>query len=318
MRRRRVFLVGCPALLSAVAVMLGFVLATGASSAHTGARTVSTGSALLVSETRSASQPQGLIAFKRSDGIYLMQPNGSHVRPLKKGRGSPVGHALDLAWSPDGHRLAFAAEDTIWVIDADGRNLVSFVLAGATAAGSPTWSPDGRKIAYTAYRDGDRDIWVMNADGSEQRRLKRTPKLWDSNVDWKPTGGWLAFDSGGYAPYVYVMRTDGSGLHKVAPQRVSGNGDEQPDWSPDGRRIVYVNYDHEIWVMNANGQSPTGLTSPVGEAHPVWSPDGSKIAFSCRGLTCNATGIYVMDADGTSERRLTAGANPAWQPVSAR
>ncbi len=264
-------------------------------------------SALLAGGARSASQPQGLIAFTRDDGIYVMRPDGSNVRLLwREG-------ALDVAWSPDGSKLAVSRGRSVWVVNVDGSDPVRMARVGAS---SLSWSPDGRRIAFTRWYHADNpDVWIMNADGSGMHRLKRTPKGWDSNVDWKPTGGWLAFDSGGYVPYVYVMRTNGSSLHRVTPQPVSG---EQPDWSPDGRRIVFVNWDHEIWVMNANGRSQTRLTSQAGEAHPAWSPDGRKIAFSRGGLMSAASGVWVMNADGTSEKRLTAGANPAWQPVARR
>ena len=285
-------------------------------------------SALLAGGARSASQPQGLIAFTGNDGVYVMRPDGSDVRLLWRGFAGEV----DLAWSPNGSKLAVSGVNlagstsgrSIWIVNADGSDPVRVARA---AAWSLSWSADGRRIAFTAKRrSDDADVWVMNADGTNMRRIKRTPKLWDSNVDWKPTGGWLAFDSGSYVPYVYVMRTDGSGLHKVAPKQIEG---AQPDWSPDGRRIAYARpvafpetpnsiapENAEIWVMSASGTSQVRLTkNRLYDASPAWSADGQRIVFVRE--HSGTSEIWVINADGTSEKRLTTGGSPAWQPLGA-
>jgi TolB protein len=282
-------------------------------------------SALLVGGARSASQPQGLIAFTRdgADAVYVMRPDGADVRLVWRGSTGPT----DVAWFPDGSKLAVSTGRSIWVVNADGTDPVRVARVGAS---SLSWSADGRRIAFTSKDD----VWLMNADGSGMRRLMRTPKLSEGNVDWKPTGGWLAFDSGGWVPFVYVMRTDGSGLHRAA--RVEG---AQPDWSPDGSRIAYTRpvafpdavgsigpENGEIWVMNASGTSQVRLTkNRLYDELPAWSPDGRRIVF-VRGESGTPRGseIWVMNADGTSEKRLTTGASPspgasvAWQPVARR
>lgn len=281
------------------------------------ALTAALASALLVGGARSAGEPQGLIAFTREDGVYVMRPDGSDVRLLWRcGAG-------DVAWSPDGSKLAVSTWGrstgrSIWVVDADGSDLVRVARVDAS---SLSWSADGRRIAFTRwFRAGTSDIWLMNADGSNMRRLKRTPELFERNLDWRPTGGWLAFNAGGYVPLVYVMRTNGRDFRKLPPPpTLRGWPDSlDPDWSPDGRRIVFASVagpgtDPEIWVMNANGRRWVRLTeNRVDDGQPVWSPDGGRIAFSRE-----FAAIYAMNADGTGETRLTAGANPAWQPVAA-
>jgi Tol biopolymer transport system component len=267
-----------------------------------------------------ASETSEPIAFTRDKAVYVMGADGTGVRLLWQGKR----RVLDVAWFPDGAKLAVGTGALwgtrgggIWVMNADGSNPVR--VAGVPAA-SLTWSPDGRRIAFTRrYESDNPDIWVMDADGSNIRRLKRTP-LWEWNVDWKPTGGWLAFDRGGYVSQLYVIRTNGRNLQVIGSSTFWDA--REPDWSPDGRRLAFRalprgttgDADSEIWVMNANGTSPVRLTrNDVYDGSPAWSPDRRKIVF-VRGENPDSSEIYVMNADGTGARKLTKGASPAWQP----
>jgi TolB protein len=101
----------------------------------------------------------------------------------------------------------------------------------------PRWSPDGRRIVFATARDGDLEIYVMDADGSNQTRLTRSPGL-DTFPAWSPDGTRIAFVSRRDGnPDLYVMRADGTDVRRLTehPER-----DEQPAWHPDGRRLVFV------------------------------------------------------------------------------
>ena len=99
------------------------------------------------------------------------------------------------------------------------------------------WSPDGRKLAFVSRRDGNSEIYVINADGSEQENLTQHPAR-DSHPSWSRDGRKLAFVSrrDGNSE-IYVMNADGSGLRNVT--RAPSN-DLDPAWSPDGRAIAFV------------------------------------------------------------------------------
>jgi TolB protein len=283
-------------------------------------------SALLVGGARSANSAAELIAFTRDDGVYVVGIDGTGLHRLWQGKRTPT----DVTWSPDGRRLAFGTRRAgIWVMNADGSHPVP---VASVRAGSLTWSPDGRRIAFTSKGYGDNpDIWLMNADGSNIRLLKRTPALSERNVDWKPTGGWVAFDGpGGYVRGVYVMRTNGRNVRDLTltASQAWGIWSVEPDWSPDGRRIVLTSCPSttncEIWVTNASGKQRVQLTRTKNRVHdfsPVWSPDGRRIAF-LRGDLANDRSweIYVMNADGSGVRKLTpdrvAEGSPAWQPAT--
>ena len=133
----------------------------------------------------------------------------------------------------------------------------------------PVWSPDGRKIAFMSQRDGNSEVYVMNADGSGQRNLTRSPR-YEGGPAWSPDGRKIAFASGSRScragegcagnTDVYVMNADGSGQRRLtrAPR-----DDFVPAWSPDGRKIAFVSKrdgNPEIYVMNTDGSEQRNLT----------------------------------------------------------
>jgi TolB protein len=204
-------------------------------------------------------------------------------------------------------------------------------------AHSPTWSPDGGRLAFSLRstdHSTDKDIWVVNADGSEVRRLSRVPSLSAGHggsvdvvgsLDWSPDGGRIALTAAyGWDASIYVVNTNGTNLRRLAEAA-------DPHWSPDGRRIAFEQWppdptkhslgdaDSEIYVMAVDSGAMVRLTrNVVSDTGPVWSPDGRRIAF-VHGNLGESQEIYVMNADGTGVTRLThnqlADATPAWQPV---
>ena len=166
---------------------------------------------------------------------------------------------------------------------------------------SPAWSPDGRRIAFESERDGNDEIYVMNADGSGVARLTVNDAI-DGSPAWSPDGQRIAFDSTRDGnPELYVMNADGSGVTRLT---FNNARDWSPAWSPDGRRIAFdSNHDGnlEIYVMNADGSGVTRHThNQTHDGTPAWSPDGRHIAFHS-----NRDGrmdIYVMNAAGEPPR----------------
>jgi len=173
------------------------------------------------------------------------------------------------------------------------------------------------RIAFVSDRDGDFEIYRMNADGSGQTNLTNHSGQ-DYEPAWSPDRTKIAFVSSRDGNYeIYVMNADGTGQTRLTN---NGVGDFDPAWSPDGVKIAWASDrdgNYEIYVMNADGTGQTRLTNNgAGETYPAWSPDGAKIAF-----TSDRDGneeIYVMNANGTGQARLTN--NPAhdsdstWSP----
>ena len=202
-------------------------------------------------------------------------------------------------------------------------NLTRLILAGVVALGlAPLMvCVDAQaQIAFSSNREGNYEIYVMDINGKNPRRLTKNRHA-DLHPSWSPDGKRLVFSSkrdGGITYEIYVMDADGSN-----PQRLTNNGhnDYSPSWSPDGERIVFVSVG-EIYVMDTDGGNQQKLSQDDRKDNsPSWSPDGKRIAFTSEreGHFINDTGmtseIYVMDADGGNEHRLTVNRRYDWQPV---
>lgn len=190
----------------------------------------------------------------------------------------------------------------------------------------PAWSPNGETIAFSSNRDGTYDLWLMNPDGSNLRKLTNDP----SNARypaWAPSGTKIAFssDRNGVSD-IYVID-----LVTKAEQRITQNlgNATHPTWSPGGDRIVFattLNGSH-IWSINIDGSGARALTNgPSIDTDPQWSADGLYIAFTSNGRDRNRDGqidasgpdknVWVMDPDGQNQVQVTFDAaedtDPAW------
>ena len=179
--------------------------------------------------------------------------------------------------------------------------------------GSPSWSPDGGRVAFTSDRAGNYEIYVMDSDGSDVRRLTDHPGD-DGSPSWSPDGRSIAFSSDRAGDYeIYVMDSDGSNVRRLTDDP---GDDGSLSWSPDGRSIAFSSDragDYEIYVMDSDGSNVRRLTDRSGsDWEPSWSPDGRRIAFSS--ARDGDYEIYVMDSGGSNVRRLTDRSGSDWEP----
>jgi len=195
---------------------------------------------------------------------------------------------------------------------------------------APAWSPDGRTIVFVSWRDGNGEVYAMDADGSGPRNLTQNPAK-DVRPSWSPDGRSIAFvSSRNRQSEIYVMNADGSGKRSLTRHRAnddlptwSPDRLDLPTWSPDGRRIAFlrpatrrykmpgrdvIRRGYHLYVVNADGSGLRNLTSNWNEAvaysatsppprqvtQVVWSPDGRTIYF----------GRYLVRTDGSGARRL--------------
>jgi Tol biopolymer transport system component/predicted Ser/Thr protein kinase len=192
-------------------------------------------------------------------------------------------------------------------------------LVPLTPTPSPT--PYSGRIVFDSYRDGNLEIYVMNADGSGLKNLTNNP-AGDYVPSWSPDSTRIAFASKRDGNHeIYVMNADGSGQTRLTDDPAE---DYAPCWSLDSTHVAFQSDrdgDYEIYVMNADGSGQTRLTNnPANDHDPSWSPDCMHIAFySDRDGNQE---IYVMNADGSGQTRLTNNPAddyyPSWSPDGTR
>jgi len=150
-----------------------------------------------------------------------------------------------------------------------------------TATLPPLTGSGGGRIVFSSRRgEGDYAIYVMNADGTDKRRLTSNP-FEDEEAVWSPDVTQIAFNVDNYAGRcdIYVMNADGSNLRQLTTDGNAGG----PAWSPEGARIAFTRYGSgnsaDLYVMNADGTDPQRLTQTENGrvSSPAWSPDGTQI-----------------------------------------
>ena len=210
---------------------------------------------------------------------------------------------------------------------------------------SPAWSPDGHHLVFTRIVDDStcdgflycgEEIFTINADGSEERRLTFNTTF-DNSPVWSPDGAKIAlsrYERGSCVNFqcdydIFTMNPDGSDEVNLTHNDEANHG---PDWSPDGSQIAFSPTKNaccvgEIYKMNADGSDMKQLTfqSPsrgdwIISGSPAWSPDGTKIAFTADFAGLNHSEIQVINSDGSGVKRLTDSPGvkfgPDWQPLN--
>ena len=285
----------------------------------------------------------GFISEREDDTeIFEMRPDGSGATQLTHNTA-----VTDLSpdWSPEGSKIAFTSHQPgsvnfdIYIMNADGSN-PERLTRSPDGEFEPTWSPDGSQIAFErdiSLAEGVElpNIFVMNADRSDQAQLLPSRTSSEYAPDWSPDGSQIAFvrtEPGG--DQIYAVNIDGSDLTQLT--RDSDYTNSSPEWSPDGSKILFsrqfgtsVAAKTDVHVMNANGSDVENLTNQpeVNDGDATWSPDGRQIAFvrgDCSEFSPdvqNPCDIWRMRADGSSPTQITRNTDdnysPDWLPFGA-
>jgi TolB protein len=276
-------------------------------------------------EYPAAPSPDGaavlVVAAAEVQGLHMEQ-----LRLVPLNGGPPVkvteprGRARNPSWAPDGSWLV-AESDARGFSDVvrQAPRADAEVLGLATAREGnfePSVSPDGTQVVFVSSRDGDPELYVMKADGTDVRRLTHFHKE-DMAPRWSPDGQWISFSSDREGrTRLFVMRPDGTQLHAVSGPATVGE-EREPAWSPDGRKLAFVAASEgtkaRIWVVDVAGGEPVALTG--GQAvddQPAWSPEGKHLVF-----VSDRTGdveLFLMRADGSGQTRLTTARGSDWLP----
>lgn len=263
--------------------------------------------------------------------IYTINPDGGNNRKVIDASFGLNHHDC----SPDGKKFAavgYRGENfstwSIHVFDAEGTNLKRLTAAEGLWDSEPIWSPDGEQIVFTRIypNEGRREeIWLMNADGSNQHYLG----VEGFAAKWSLDGERFIYTAKRNDNYdIYTCSIEGGDERKLTDTTAN---ESFPAFSPDGRQIAYCAstgdysspdnaHTFEIYVMNSDGTGIRQLTdNDFCDMYPRWSPDGSRLAFASDRHETNKWEVYVMDPDGTNIQRVTnsppgiTAINPSWK-----
>ena len=296
------------------------------------------GTVAIASASASFRGSPGRIAF--DDGrtfpskIGSMNSDGSDVRILtERGDHWP-------RWSPDGSRLVFFshrepdgtddADAEIFVMSATGAEQTQLTF-NEVEDQVPMWTADGRIVWSRRSGPGQWDIWMMNPDGSGQRRVTSFDgaELWPSP---SPQGGRIAFSSnhGDGLFRIFVFRLDKNEVRQITSGALE---DWAPDWSPTGNDIVFTRetpapgtaagVDEDVYIVHADGTNLRQVTDEPdrSEIFPTWSPDGKEIVYPAIWDWFGPnwySEVTVKDLRSGVERRIgepNIGGAPHWQSL---
>jgi Tol biopolymer transport system component/serine/threonine protein kinase len=247
--------------------------------------------------------------------LYLIPLDGGIPRRMTGAKGPDLDQSP--AFSPDGRRLAYVVcsgvSRRVCAVDViDLREDYSpagpprRVVNTGRLVSSVAWTRDGMSVVYCTNARGPWELWRASLDGATAPERLEIPGEHSRDPAIAPAGNRLAFER-------LVDRTNVFALHRDAqpePVLVSSTSDDNPQFSPDGRRIAFSSRRsgdvEEIWVALADGSGARQLTHGPGRRQtlPAWSPDGREIAFESTGVN-SGSHIWVIPADGGTPRQET-------------
>jgi Tol biopolymer transport system component/DNA-binding winged helix-turn-helix (wHTH) protein len=266
------------------------------------------GKSLVVPDKKAADEPLGL--------FRVLLETGEKSR-LTLAPASSLGDYYP-AFSPDGKMLAFVraprwSTDDLYVLSLAGGEPKRLTFDNLTITGL-AWTPDSREIMFTSRRGGStRHLWRVTASGGTPERVETvgndvlSPAL-------SPQGNRLAYTQAFDDINIWRFELDAAGRVKSQTSVIASTfWDQGPDYSPDGRKIVFVSDrsgSNGIWVCEGDGSKPQLLHAcgPYVTGTPRWSPDGRWIVFDSRSCAAGTPGnpdVYLINANGGQPRHLT-------------
>ena len=274
---------------------------------------------LTFSSDRDGERMKGTVYDRRIKEIYIADYDGANPRRITVNRSLNI----NPVWSSDGKAIAYTSYRRQNFPDIFIQRIYEGTPPESPAHGTdrihnflPAWSPDGTKIAFMTNRDGNQEIYAMDANGSNLRRITRHPNI-DATPTWSPAGNQIAFTSDrSGSPQIYIVDADGLSQ----PRRITTDESwaDRATWSPAPfNEIAYAarsgpGFDIKIYDV-ATGATRTLTSGEGSNESPAFSPTGRHIAFASTRLGNQQ--IFVVGRDGNGLRQVTKEGNnftPNW------
>jgi TolB protein len=249
--------------------------------------------------------------------LFTVNPDGTDLKQL-----TSLNNLIGAAqWSPDGQYIAFTTFASgisvnliLNVMKADGSDIRQLSDNATTGI---DWSPDSQQIAFTSKRDDMQEIYLINRDGSGEKRLTHgSVDKWMDDVygySWSPDGQQIAFVR---SYQLYIINADGS---EEKPLLNEANTGTAVAWSPDGRLIAYtmrVNQQVGIYTILPDGSNIQKILDiPSDYTGLVWSPNGQYLSYTQK--DSGVVSLFIVDADGNNNHQLADNIiGASWSPDS--
>ncbi len=265
--------------------------------------------------------PSGIIVYTIGGHLSRVDLKAGTLLPLTTGRSSEWFPAC----SPDGTEVAFWSNANynvynLWKVDVEGTKRVRLTedpndLLPATAQNlylnnAPAWSPDGKRICYSLAGD----LWEIDRDGFNPRTLLSGRDAYAPA--YAPKDNTLLFVSAGEGPVNNLYRLNLSDYTVTKLTNYTDWNVGSPSFSSDGNKILFVLYREnvsQIYVMNADGTSPSNLTTDNVSLCPKFAQNDTKVVY-CSPSTDGTLNVYMMTSIGTDKKPMTSqgGTSPSW------